>query len=151
MRLSLSVLLLALAPLAFAGNPTTHGAPIPDEGAVVPISVAAADADAYAGTEHRFSGRITEVCQKEGCWLMLEDDGQAARVMMKDHAFAVPKDARGSAEVYGVLSVKELTKEAAQHLAEDSGSDVLPQERELRIVATGVRIEGAFRSAGLGE
>src|SRR5690606_23442815 len=48
MRLSLSVLLLALAPLAFAGNPTTHGAPIPNEGAVVPISVAAADAEAYA-------------------------------------------------------------------------------------------------------
>jgi len=142
MRAKFAVLLLALAPLAFAGEPSTHGAPIPAEGTAVPISVAAADAEAYAGTPRRFSGRITEVCQKEGCWMMLEDDGQAARVMMHDHAFAVPKDASGRAEVYGVLSVEELSKEAAEHLAEDAGKAVPPAPRELRIDATGVRIEG---------
>ena len=141
MRLTLLVLLSSLAMVAMASEPATYGEPLPADGKVVPISVAAADADAYAGVPHRFSGRITEVCQKEGCWMMLEDNGEAARVIMKDHAFAVPKDARGSAEVHGVLSVKELTREAAEHLAEDSGRDVQPQERELRIVATGVRID----------
>src|SRR5690606_2463714 len=109
MRLTLLVLLSSLAMVAMASEPATYGEPLPADGKVVPISVAAADADAYAGVPHRFSGRITEVCQKEGCWMMLEDNGEAARVMMKDHAFAVPKDARGSAEVHGVLSVKELT------------------------------------------
>lgn len=139
---SLAALLLAAAPLAFAGEPATFGAPIPDEGPVVPISAAAADVDAHAGAPRRFSGRITEVCQKEGCWMMLEDDGQAARVLMRDHAFSVPKDASGKAEVYGVLSVHELSPEAAKHLAEDAGRDALPSMRELRIEATGVRIEG---------
>ena len=141
MRMPLLVLMLSIPFALHAGDTRTYGAPIAEDAAVVPISVAAADTDAYAGDAHRFSGRITEVCQKEGCWMMLEDNGEAARVMMKDHAFLVPKDARGNAEVYGVLSVKELTQEAAEHLAEDSGKDVQPVLRELRIVATGVRID----------
>src|SRR3546814_1872461 len=62
-------------------------------------------------------------------------------LMMHDHAFSVPKDASGRAEVHGVLSVKEISKEAAEHLAED-GNGVVPPTRELRIDATGVRIEG---------
>lgn len=142
MRLPLLVLMLSIPFALHAGDTRTYGAPIAEDAAVVPISVAAADTDAYTGTEHRFSGRITEVCQKEGCWMMLEDDGHAARVMMRDHAFLVPKDASGHAEVYGVLSVKQLTPEAAQHLAEDAGDGALPPERELRIQATGVRIGG---------
>ena len=144
MRAQLSVLLLSLAlPFAaFAGEPATYGAPIPAEGAVVPVSVAAADADAYAGKSGRFSGRITQVCQMEGCWMMLEDNGQVARVMMRDHAFSVPKDASGNAEVYGVLSVKQLSREAIEHLAAESANGLAPAERELRIEATGVRIEG---------
>lgn len=138
--LLLSLSLLWFAPAAFAGEPKTYGEALP-EAVAVPISEAAADTDAYAGKANRFSGRITEVCQKEGCWMMLEDDGQVARVMMHDHAFAIPKDATGPAEVYGVLSVKQLSKEAAEHLAED-GNGILPPEREIRIDATGVRIDG---------
>ena len=141
-RLPLSVLLLSIASLAHAGDARTYGEPIPADAVAVPISVAAADVDAHAGEPRRFSGRITGVCQKEGCWLMLEDDGQAARVMMRDHAFAVPGDASGHAEVYGVLSLKQLTPEAARHLAGDAGGDAPPPERELRIQATGVRIGG---------
>src|SRR3546814_4423514 len=72
--------------------------------------------------------------------MMLEDNGEVARVMMHDHAFSVPKDASGRAEVHGVLSVKEISKEAAEHLAED-GNGVVPPTRELRIDATGVRSE----------
>ena len=142
MRLFLPVLLLSVAGLVHAGDAKTYGEPIPSEGAVVPISTAAADVDAHAGEPRRYSGRITEVCQKEGCWMMLEDDGQAARVLMRDHAFSVPKDASGQAEVYGVLSVKQLSPEAAEHLAEDAGNGALPRTRELRIEATGVRIDG---------
>ena len=143
MRQSLFVLLLSLSlsSIAMAGEPRTYGAALPEVDAV-PISVAAADTDAYAGAPHSFSGRITEVCQKEGCWMVLEDDGEVARVMMRDHAFSVPKDATGRARVHGVLSVKQLSKEAAQHLADDAGNGLLPPERELRIDATGVRIEG---------
>ena len=142
MRLPLTALLLSIACLAHAGDAKTYGEPIPADAIAVPISTAAADVDAHTGEPHRFSGRITEVCQKEGCWMMLEDDGQAARVMMRDHAFLVPKDASGHAEVYGVLSVKQLSPEAVQHLAEDAADGAAPPDRELRIEATGVRIQG---------
>ena len=140
MRKSVFAMMLLLSSAVFASEPKTYGEVLP-EAVAVPISVAAADADAYAGKANRFSGRITEVCQKEGCWMMLEDNGEVARVMMHDHAFAVPKDASGRAEVHGVLSVKQLSKEAAEHLAED-GNGTVPPSRELRIDATGVRIEG---------
>ena len=140
MRKSVFAMMLLLSSAVFASEPKTYGEVLP-EAVAVPISVAAADADAYAGKANRFSGRITEVCQKEGCWMMLEDNGEVARVMMHDHAFAVPKDASGRAEVHGVLSVKQLSKEAAEHLAED-GNGIVPPSRELRIDATGVRIEG---------
>ena len=145
MRLQLAALLLAvsLPCMALAAKPTTFGVPVPVDGDVVSVAVAAADTDSYAGKPHRFSGRITEVCQKEGCWMMLEDDGQVARVMMHDHAFAVPKDATGRAEVFGVLTVKQLSREAAQHMADDAGKPVSAMPvRELRIDATGVRIDG---------
>ena len=140
MRKSVFAIMLLLSSAVFASEPKTYGEVLP-EATAVPISVAAADADAYAGKANRFSGRITEVCQKEGCWMMLEDNGEVARVMMHDHAFMVPKDATGRAEVHGMLSVKELSKEAAEHLAED-GNGIVPPSRELRIDATGVRIEG---------
>ena len=140
-RTILASMLLAATGAAGAAGPAQYGQPLPDIPAV-PIAVAAADTDAYAGTPRRFSGRIAQVCQQEGCWMMLEDDGQAARVMMRDHAFLVPKDASGRAEVHGVLSVKQLSREAAEHLAEDAGPGTPVVERELRILADGVRIDG---------
>lgn len=139
---ALSALLLAAAPAAGAGEAGSFGKPLPATGEAVPVSVAAADPEAYAGGPRRFSGRITEVCQKEGCWMMLEDGGHAARVMMRDHAFTVPKTASGTAEVYGVLSVKQLSEAAAKHLAEDAGGDAPVPTQELRIQADGVRIDG---------
>lgn len=140
--LSAALLLPAAAGVRAADGTGRYGQPLPATGDVVPVAVAAADPARYAGSPRRFSGRITEVCQKEGCWLMLEDDGHAARVMMRDHAFTVPKTASGAAEVYGVLSVKQLSEAAAKHLAEDAGDGAPVPAQELRIQADGVRIDG---------
>ncbi|KFN44933.1 DUF4920 domain-containing protein [Arenimonas oryziterrae] len=134
--------------LAFSTKAADFGAPLP-KGEAVSIDIAAANAQAYADKPQLFAGRITEVCQKEGCWLMIEENGMAARVMVKDHAFAVPKDASGRAVVYGVLSEKAMTPEAAKHMAEDAGHeghaahDVLP--KEYRILATAVSITAPDR------
>jgi hypothetical protein len=111
MRKTLLIALLAVAPAAFATN---YGEPMP-------------------------AGRITQVCQKQGCWVVLEQDGQSARVMAKDHGFAVPKDASGQAVAYGVLEIEPITEEHAKHLVEDDGAKA-PAARELRIVATAIEI-----------
>jgi starvation-inducible outer membrane lipoprotein len=135
MRKTLLIALLALSPAALAAN---FGEPMP-EGPTTDIAAAAADPAAFAGKPARFSGRITEVCQKKGCWVVLEQDGQTARVMAKDHGFSVPKDASGQAVAYGVLELEPISEEHARHLVEDDGAKA-PAERELRIVATGIEI-----------
>ena len=135
MRKTLLIAILAISPAAFATN---YPEPMPAGGNIA-IAAAAADPAAHAGKAQRFTGRITQVCQKKGCWVVMEQDGQSARVMAKDHGFAVPKDASGQAIAYGVLEIEPITAEHARHLVEDDGAKA-PAERELRIVATAIEI-----------
>ena len=79
-RILVSLALLSAIGLAHAGEPTRYGTPLPAT-AAVPVAEAVAAFDQHAGKPQRYSGRITEVCQAEGCWLVLEDNGQTARVM----------------------------------------------------------------------
>lgn len=130
------IFLLCLLPAsAFAA---VYGE-MPKEGAVVEIAVAAASPEAHAGKAGKFAGRITQVCQSKGCWLVLEQDGQAVRVMAKDHGFAVPKDAKGRAVAYGVLQIETVAAKDAEHLKNDDGASEVAAS-EIRIVATGVEI-----------
>lgn len=144
MRLPVALVLSVAALFAHAGEPAataSYGEAFAD-GPAVPVSQAIAEFDAHAGDPNRFSGRITEVCQARGCWMMLEDNGQVARVMFGDHAFFLPKDASGSAVVHGVLERKELTPEQVEHLSGDSGKGIAAEPVEYRIVADGVRVAG---------
>src|SRR5690606_14599158 len=75
MRLLALPLLFAVALVAHAAGPAAYGEAFED-GPTVPVSEAIAHFDHYAGEPMRFSGRITEVCQNMGCWMMLEHDGQ---------------------------------------------------------------------------
>ncbi|UXI67480.1 DUF4920 domain-containing protein [Tahibacter amnicola] len=120
----------------------TYGQALPaDAGSAAPLAQVAARPQDFAGKARAFRGRITEICQKQGCWMVLEDDGQFARVFMKDHGFSVPKDASGAAEVYGILTVKTLSAEEIAHLQSEGRSAVKPTE--LTIEATGVRLSGS--------
>ena len=139
MRMFAVLALLTFATAVQAGDARPYGKPLP-EGASTPIAQAVAGFDAHAGKPARFNGRIAEVCQAEGCWMVLEDDGQTARVMFGDHAFQIPKDSAGRAEVHGVLSRKQLTPAQIKHLEEDSkGLPVSPVE--YRILADGVVLQ----------
>lgn len=142
MRPIFAVVLLSIAAVAHAGEAKQYGQKIPAASKAVPISAAVAAHERYAGKPQRYSGRIAEVCQKEGCWMVLEDDGQSARVMMRDHKFVVPKDATGTAEVYGVLSRNQLSPEAVKHMQEESKNGLPVADVEYRIVADGVEISG---------
>ena len=138
MRRVLPMLLLLMAPTAFASHATPYGEAMP-ESEPVSIAVAAADPAAYAGKPMRFSGRIVQVCQKKGCWVVLEADGHSARVMAKDHGFAIPTDSAGVAHAWGVLQLEPISAEHARHLVDDDGA-AAPAAQELRIVATGIEI-----------
>ena len=141
-------LLIALTAITFAAPALAadYGAPMP-AGETVDIAAAVAAVDAHDDAPGKFSGRIVEVCQKKGCWVMLESDGKVARVMAKDHGFAVPKDASGAAVVYGTLSRIELSQKDAKHFAEDAGRKGAVQTEEYRIEATSIAIADAQPAA----
>lgn len=127
----------AVSIASVAAEDRTYGAPMPD-GEAMGIAAAVADADGLAGTPAKFSGRITQVCQKMGCWVILEDNGEHARVMARDHAYGIPTDSTGRAEVYGVMEVREISQEQADHFAEDAGQTGEVALREYRITADSI-------------
>ena len=65
-----------------------YGAKLPkDMPNAIEIGEAADNAAAHMDKLGAFSGRITEVCQNSGCWVVLTgSNGQLARVTMHDHA-----------------------------------------------------------------
>jgi hypothetical protein len=117
-----------------------YGADMP-KGKAVDIAAASKNTDAYVGKSAKFKGRITQVCQMEGCWLVIESNAQAARIKTKDHAFVIPKDSKGEAVVFGELKRVELAPEAAKHLAEDAGQSEPVASNELQIIATSISIK----------
>jgi Domain of unknown function (DUF4920) len=110
-------------------------------GEAVDIAVAAQSVETYAGKPAKFKGRITQVCQMLGCWLMIESNGQAARIQMKDEAFVIPKDAKGEAVVLGEIRRVELQPAEAKPSAKDKGKSTLAATSELQITATSISIE----------
>jgi hypothetical protein len=136
---SLFALLGCAAPLHAA---QTFGDPMP-EGEAIALSAALASADSFGPPARKFSGRVVEVCQNRGCWMVLEDDGHSARVTVPDHAYELPKDASGRAVVFGELTVKELDQATAEHLAHDSADGKPVASREYRIAVQSVLLEDA--------
>ncbi len=115
-----------------------------------PFSVAAAvplTAALGANTQDAVlvSGTVEAVCQKKGCWMVVKDGTNTARVMMKDHAFAVPIDSRGKPVlVEGQLTKRTFDEAQVKHLEQDRGGDpnaVSGARDEHVLMATAVEIE----------
>ncbi len=90
------------------------------------------------------TGTIDAVCQKKGCWMVIKDGEATARVLMKNHSFAIPIGAKGKeATVEGALKVRTFSEAQVKHLEEDRGGDpskVSGTRREYVLTASGVRI-----------
>jgi len=89
----------------------TYGIAMP-EGEATPAAAVLADAAAHEGKTVKLAGRITRVCQKTGCWLALDADGEPLRVKT-EHQFFVPKDASGDAVAHGTLRAVSAEDAAA--------------------------------------
>lgn len=133
------LLLTCLFLFTASAQAKTYGAAMP-KGKAVDIAVAAQNVEAYVGKPAKFKGRITQVCQKEGCWLMIESNAKAARIKTND-LFFVPKDSKGEAIVFGELKRVELKPEVAKHLAEDTGQRVPVASTEIQVIATSITIK----------
>lgn len=133
----------AATPVETSAAGAVYGARLPTPmPAAIDLDSAAAHLDDHAGKPAAFSGRITEVCQKMGCWVVLtSEQGKIVRVNMHEHAFGVPKNASGPAIVYGTLSKKTPSAEEIEHLKKEGAS--APQSAELQIDAVSVIIPEA--------
>jgi len=96
----------------------------------------------------QFEGTVNEVCQKEGCWLILSNGGSNnIMVRMKDHSFKVPKDINGKhVIVNGNLKKTVQSVEEQKHLMEDRGASqgelarVTEPKSVFELIATGVMV-----------
>jgi hypothetical protein len=123
MRLILSILLAATLLSAAAvklGAPLT----LKDQTAIAALSAQPAD---FVGKTVQVKGKVSEVCEKMGCWMMLVDTATKAkvRIKVKDGEIVFPKDSIGKIAVAEGKFVKiEMTKEQAiaqaKHEAEEN-------------------------------
>jgi hypothetical protein len=76
-------------------------------------------------TPVKVTGTVGKVCQKKGCWMVISDGDVTARVLVADHAFAIPMDGEGKAAIVeGTLEVKALTEANVAHLKQDGDSTI---------------------------
>ena len=89
-------------------------------------------------------GKIKQVCQKKGCFFMLSDGQNEARITFKDYGFFIPTNTAGKKVVLkGTFNVQELSEKKAKHYAKDAGEDpdnIEGPQKEYSLVATSVKI-----------
>lgn len=136
---------LLFCSFALAGTADWFGEAGDESAVAMPVSEVMAQVDALDGQTLTVSGRITDVCTNRGCWAVFEDNGEMLRIKVRDHAFAIPEDARGPAIAHGVLERVEVSREHAEHLVEADGADasLLEQDYEYRLITEGVRLTAA--------
>ena len=102
------ILLAASVAAAAAGCSTSQrfGAPPSVSGKALPLGQALAPAN--VGKTIAIEGQVTEVCQMEGCWMVVTDGKLSVRTTFKDYGFFVPKDLAGAHVVAeGTLTARD--------------------------------------------
>ena len=95
----------------------------------------------------KITGKVTEVCRKEGCWIKVKSPDGSMMVKMKDHAFLVPVILEGkSIVVSGIAEMKKTTVAELRHIAEDAGktkaeiAKITEPKTEITVQAKGILV-----------
>lgn len=130
-------------------NAKTFGAPVNASGAISYEELLTKMASAES-MPAKVKGKVSEVCQKKGCWMTLvsEQPGQPEmRVTFKDYAFFMPKNIVGKHVVIeGNAAVETTSVDVLRHYAEDAKKSkeeieaIKEPKRELSFEAAGVLI-----------
>jgi hypothetical protein len=101
------------------GEHETFGAASQLKGA--PLTVAQALKPQSLNKPIRVQGKVEQVCQNKGCWMVLTDGKRSIRVTFKDYGFFVPKGIAGKTVIAeGVVSEKVISEDEARHQAEEA-------------------------------
>ena len=128
-------------PVAVTEDAEIFGAPLDADAEPVSLDTLLASPDDYLDRPVRIETRISEVCQKKGCFMIANSGGHAVRVSFRDYGFFVPTDTGGkTVTVTGTLIERQLSEEQAAHFRADAGSDTIQAGKVYEIVADSVSI-----------
>lgn len=95
----------------------------------------------------KLKGVVTQVCEKEGCWIKVKSPNGSMMVKMKDHKFLVPLVLNGKTIVIdGIADEKLTTVEQLRHFAEDAGKSkeeiakITEAKKEITVQAKGILV-----------
>lgn len=109
-------------PVAAAPGATHFGSAftVPDA-SVIPAASFLASTAQYVGQTVRIEGRVADVCQKAGCWMVIAEGDKTLRIRMKEHGFSVAKDGAGAlACVEGTVVEITVDPATAEHFASEA-------------------------------
>lgn len=128
-------------PVAVTDNAEIFGAPLDESASPTSLEAILDSPDAFVGLEVRVEAKISQVCQRKGCFMVATSGEGAIRISFEDYAFFVPTDTGGKTVTFtGTVIARELTEEQAAHLREDAGSDAIEAGPVYEIVANAVSI-----------
>ena len=136
-----AIALLATGSVMATEN--TFGAPLDESVPAVSLEKILSDGDHYVGQSVRVAARVSQVCQKKGCFFIAQEGESIVRVSFKDYGFFVPTDISGKRVTFvGEVIARDMTEDEAAHFSEDLGPDAEPMEpgKVYEIVATSVRV-----------
>ena len=100
----------------------------------------------YQNQKVLLEGKVTDVCQMKGRWLMLYDGDRAIRIKFERYSFFVPKDSRGKkVRAEGRLIQETISEDMARHYAAEQSAKTDPSQikgpqRVVTFEASGVSI-----------
>lgn len=97
----------------------------------------------YKGKPFQLETRISQVCQKKGCFFIAQQEQHIVRVSFQDYSFFIPTDSSGKTVILaGELIQKELSVKQAEHFNKDlkDDSNLLNSGTVYEIVANSVKI-----------
>lgn len=122
--------------------------------AAVPAGTVLTNPEEYVGQTVRVTGKVSDVCQKMGCWMVITDADQHMRITTKDHKFFVAKDGAGAmCDLEGTVVKREANPERTAHYkSEQSEGAPMPEAEEAgqatyEIVASAIRFDRSAKPA----
>jgi len=128
----------------------TYGGDITEQ-EILTVSDAVAKLDEIADVPVVVEGKITQVCQSRGCWMVIQDNESSVRVRFADYGFFVPWESAGkTVRAQGTLKIETVSEETARHWAEEANDpavnpeDIHGDQEVVMMMATAVTIEGGL-------
>lgn len=120
-----------------------------DTSTAVSMSALASQMGDKSSMDCTVKGTISEVCQSEGCWFTVQNEGaEPVTVRMRDHGFTVPKNIAGKVVFFkGTAKTDTTSVETLRDYAKDAGKSEAEIEAiqspkvELVVEADGVLLQ----------